>query len=79
MLVCGGMMKVATVVFGSIGSSSGRRSFHMGLIFILCVSSSYLSRLWSQRNFESSLSLPILIPSWSESSSMLCQAPSLMI
>ena len=30
------------------------------------------------RNFESSVSLLVGIPSWSESSSMLCHAPSLM-
>ncbi len=36
MLVSGGIMKVANAFFGSAGSScSGRRSFHMGLIFIL--------------------------------------------
>lgn len=79
MLVSGGMINVATMVFGSGGSSSsGRRSFHMGSIFILWVLSSYLRRPRSKRNFENSVSLLVWSPSWSDRSSMLCHAPSLM-
>jgi len=79
MLVSGGMMKVATVVFVSGSSGSGRRSFHMGSIFILWVLSSYLRRPCSERNSENSVSLLVRSPSWSDSSSMLCHAPFLMI
>ena len=80
MLVSGGMIKVAMVVFGSVGSSSsGRRSFHMDSIFILLVFSSYLRRPCLERRFDSSTSLLVWIPSWSDSSSMLCHAPSLMM
>ena len=71
-------MKVATVVFGSAGSSSGRRSFHMGSIFILWVFSSYLMRPCSERSFDNFVSLLVWSPSWSDSSSMLCHAPFLM-
>ena len=79
MLVSGGMINVATVIFGSVDSSScGRRSFHMGSIFILLVFSSYLMRPWSERYFENLTSLLVWIPSWSVSSSSLCHSPFLM-
>lgn len=79
MLVCGGIINVATAILGSVGSSSdGRRSFHTSLIFILWVFSSYWRRSWSERNFESLVSLLGGSPSWSESSFMLCHAPSFM-
>ena len=80
MLFCGGMTNVATVLFGSFGSSFvERRSFHMSLILILWVLSSYWRRPWSERNFESSVSLLGGSPSWSERSSMLRHDPSLMV
>ena len=78
-------MKVANVVFGSararsVGSpKSGRRSFHIGLILILPSSSSYLRRPWSERNFESLVSLLVPSPSSLDSSSTLCHSPSFMI
>jgi len=72
-------MKVATVVFGSVSfSPSGRRSFHIGSIFILWFFSSYLIRLCSERSLKSSESLAVGIPRCSDSSSRLCHAPSLM-
>ena len=80
MLFCGGMTNVATVFFGSFGSSLvERRSFHMSLILILWVLSSYWRRSWSERYFESSVSLLGGSSSWSERSSMLCHDPSLMV
>ena len=64
MLVCGGIINVATVVSSSVGSSSvGRRSFHTSLIFVLWVFSSYWRRPWSERNFESLVSLLVGSPS----------------
>jgi len=79
MLVFGGMIKVATVVFGSGSSpSSGRRSFHSGSIFILWVLSSYLRRPCSERNFDNSVSLLVGSPRCSDNSSMLCHASSLI-
>lgn len=60
MLVSGGMMSVATVVFGSaISLSIGRRRFHSGSILILWVLSSYLQIPRSERNFENSISLSV--------------------
>ena len=78
MLVSGGTINVATVVFGLGGFSSGRRSFQMGSIFILWVLFSYSRRPRSERNFDNSVSLLVGSPSWSDSSSMLCHFPSLM-
>jgi len=78
MLVSGGMIKVATVVFGSGSScSSGRRSFHTGSIFILSVLASCLRKPCSERNLENSASLSVGIPNWSDSSFKLCHVPSL--
>ena len=49
---------VQHVVFGSAGSSSsGRRSFQMGSIFILLFLSSYFTSPCSDRNLENSVSL----------------------
>ena len=74
------MKKVATVVLGSVGSSSwGRRSFHFGSSFILQLSSSYLSRPCLQRKLESSFSLLSGMSSSCVSSSMLCHVPSRML
>jgi len=71
-------MKDANVVFGSVGSSSWRRSFHEGSIFILWFFSSYLMMPCLDRRFESLVSLLVWRSSWSDSSSMLCHAPFLM-
>jgi len=71
-------MKVAMVVFGSVGSSSGRRSLHFGSSLILWFSSSYLSRPCWERKFESLTSLSGGRLSLSDSSSMLCHVPSFM-
>lgn len=79
MLDSGGITNVATVVLGSDRSfGSGRRSFHMGSIFIRLALSSYLSRPCSDKNFENSVNLLAETPSCSDSSSILCHAPSLM-
>ena len=79
-LASGGMMRVATVIFGSNGSSSmGRSSFHSGSIFMRFVSSSYLIMPWSERSCDSSVSFLVEISSWSVSSFIWCQVPSLMI
>jgi len=80
MLVSGGMTKDATVVFVSAGSScSGRRSFQRDSIFIFPVFSSCLRRPCSERSFENSASLLMGSPSRSDSSSMRCHSPSLMM
>ena len=71
-------MNVAMVVFGSVGSSSGRRSLHFGSSLILWFSSSYLSRPCWARKFESFMSLVDGMLSFVDSSSMLCHVPSLM-
>ncbi len=72
-------MNVATLVFGSFSSSSvGRRSFHTSLTLILRVLSSYWTRPLANRNLDNLVSFSAESPSCSESSAMLCHAPSLI-
>lgn len=77
MLVCGGMIKVATMVFSSAGSSSERRRFPGGWNFYSVVFWC-LMRPCLERSFKSSVSLLVVIPSWSDSSFILCHDPFLM-
>lgn len=79
MLACGGITKLATIgLVVLVSSSVGRRSVHMGCIFILWFFSSYLMRPRLERNLESSSSLTVEMASWLESWSRLCHVPFLM-